>query len=46
MFKYIGTGEVLNLFVFPFIGLILNLAWVFLGNKKDKQNSEGKSGKA
>ena len=28
MFQYIGLGEILTMFVFPFIGLLLNIIWI------------------
>jgi len=35
MFEYLGAMEILNIFVLPFVGLALNLIWVF-SEKKSK----------
>ena len=34
MFEYIGVMEILNIFVLPCIGLVLNLLWVASEKKK------------
>lgn len=34
MFQYIGFAEIINIFVLPFIGLALNLIWLFSKKKK------------
>lgn len=34
MFQNIGFAEILNIFVFPFIGLALNLIWLFSKKKR------------
>ena len=36
MFQYIGAGEVINIFVLPFIGLAMSLVWYARHRKEDK----------
>ena len=33
MFEYIGIGEIINIFILPFIGLAMCLIWYLKGNK-------------
>jgi len=37
MFKYIGLAEIINIFILPYIGLILCLIWYFSENKNNKK---------
>ncbi len=39
MLQYIGFGEVLNIFVLPFIGLACTLVWFFRHRREDRENS-------
>lgn len=38
MFKYIGFGEILNIFVLPFVGFFITLIW-YLRYKKEDESS-------
>lgn len=37
MFEYIGFGEIINIFVLPFIGLAMCLVWYFKHRKEDME---------
>ncbi len=37
MFEYIGIGEIINLFILPFIGLAMSLIWYFRHRKEDTE---------
>lgn len=38
MFQYIGFGEILNIFVLPFIGLIMAIVWVVRHRDEDRED--------
>ena len=40
MFQYIGLGEILTMFVFPFVGLILNIVWLVTGDRNDRNKHD------
>jgi len=37
MFRYIGFGEILNIFVLPFIGFACCLIWYLRHRKEDRE---------
>lgn len=37
MFQYIGIGEIINIFVLPFVGLAMCLIWYFKYRNEDKE---------
>lgn len=37
MFEWIGLGEIINIFILPFIGLIMSIVWFFYPVKDDRQ---------
>lgn len=41
MFQYIGIGELLNIFVLPFIGLVMSLVWFIRHRKEDREDNKG-----
>ncbi|MGW8114026.1 hypothetical protein ACVS9P_02385 [Caproicibacterium sp. NSD3] len=43
MFQFIGFGEILNIFVLPFIGLLLSVLWVIHHRNEDKEDDKNSS---
>lgn len=41
MFQYIGIGEILNIFVFPFLGLVMSLVWFIRHRREDSEREYG-----
>lgn len=42
MFQYIGIGEIINIFILPFIGLAMSLIWFFRHRKDDREKGSVK----